>query len=290
MFLVAEMLSMLTIRPLRAATPGYPRAMTPPSADRESAFKHFAPLVAGIPESDLELWHYDAEILRVNTQRSLDALEPFLQATAKKMGHINVAEIRELPRLGLALAFADARVFIAASAQEIKTTQARQRPKRKLAMAQLVILNEMGLIKDPSKVEAILPGRGPLDEARDGVACVAVFRDNAADVKGKHPFDDAWLAGLAADSNWLLEQLKVSGAKIDKQPKSADALVRDQLFTEIVRRYGQGKKVAVERWGWKSVDEHYPSLFARVVAAQAASAAAPVAPAVGAAPVVKPDP
>ncbi len=65
--------------------------MTPPSADRESAFKHFAPLVAGIPESDLELWHYDAEILRVNTQRSLDALEPFLQATAKKMGHKKVA-------------------------------------------------------------------------------------------------------------------------------------------------------------------------------------------------------
>ena len=122
-----------------------------PSADRESAFNHFAPLVAGIPESDLEPWHYDAEILRVNTQRSLDALEPFLQTTAKKMGHINVAEIRELPRLGPALAFADARVFVAASAQEIKTTQARQRPKRNLAIAQLVILNEMGLIKDPSK-------------------------------------------------------------------------------------------------------------------------------------------
>jgi len=263
--------------------------MTPPSADRESAFNHFAPLVAGIPESDLELWHYDAEILRVNTQRTLDALEPFLQATAKKMGHINVAEIRELPRLGLALAFADARVFVAASAREIKTTQARQRPKRKLAIAQLVILNEMGLIKDPSKVEAILPGKGPVDEARDGVACVAVFRDNAAKVTGKHPFDDAWFAELAADSNWLLDQLKITGAKVDKQPKSPDALGRDQLFTEIVRRYGQGKKVAVERWGWKSVDEHYPSLFARVVAAPAA-AAAPAAPAASATPAVKPDP
>ena len=257
-----------------------------PSADRESAFNHFAPLVAGIPESDLEPWHYDAEILRVNAQRALDALDPILDATAQKMGNVNVDEIRDLPTIGLALAFADARVFLAASAQEIKITQARQRPKRKLAIAQLVILNEMGLIKDPAKVEAILPGKGPVDEARDGVACVSVFRANAAEVMGKHPFDDAWLAELAADSNWLLEQLQISGAKVDKQPKSADSLVRDQLFTEIVRRHGQGKKVAVERWGWKRVDEHYPSLFARVVTAPAAAAA----PAVVAAPAaVKPE-
>ena len=256
-----------------------------PSADRESAFNHFAPLVAGIRESDLEPWHYDAEILRVNTQRALDALEPILDATAKKMGHIEVHEIREMPEVGLALAFADARIFLAASAQEIKATQARQRPKRKLAIAQLVILNEMGLIKDPAKVAAILPGKGPVDEARDGVACVSVFRENAAEVAGKHPFDAAWLAGLAADSSWLLEQLKITGAKVDKLPKSADSLVRDQLFTEALRRYGQGKKVAVERWGWKRVDEHYPSLFAREAAAPAVAA-----PAVSAAPVAKPDP
>ena len=138
-------------------------------------------------------------------------------------------------------------------------------------------------------IVADLPGKGPVDEARDGVACVSVFRDNAASVAGKHPFDDAWLAELAADSNWLLEQLRISGAKVDKPAKSADSLVRDQLFTEIVRRYGQGKKVAVERWGWKRVDEHYPSLFAREVAAPGA-AAAPAAPIVAAGPAVKPDP
>ena len=256
-------------------------------ADRESAFKHFAPLVAAIPEDALEHWHYDAEVVRVNTQRCLDALEPILQATAKKMGHIDVAEIRELPRLGLALAFADARVFTLASALEIKTTQARQRPKRKLAILQLTVLNEMGLIKDRSTVEAILPGRGAIDEAQDGVACVAVFHENEAKIAGKHPFDEAWLAELAADSNWLLDQIKVSGAKTDKGPKSADSLVRDQLLAEIVRRYGQGKKVAVERWGWKHVDEHYPALFSREVAA-AATTAAPAAPATPG--VVKPDP
>lgn len=183
-----------------------------PTADRESAFKHFAPLVAGIPEDSLEPWHYDAEIVRVNTQRCLTALDPFLDATAQKMGNVDVAEIRELPELGLALAFADARVFLPASAQQIKAVQARQRPKRKLAILQLTVLSEMGLLVDPTKAEAILPGRGAIDEAQDGVAGVAVFHANAAKIAGKHPFDDVWLAGLAEDSNWLLEQLKVTGA------------------------------------------------------------------------------
>ena len=253
--------------------------MTQPlAADRESAFKHFAPIVAAIPEEALEHWHYDAEIVRVNTQRCLDALEPILQATAQTMGNIDIAEIRELPRMGLALAFADARVFTPASALEIKATQARQRPKRKLAILQLTVLNEMGLIKDSSKFEAILPGRGAVDEAQDGVACVAVFHENEAKFAGKHPFDEDWLAGLAADSNWLLDQIKVSGAKADKGPKSPDSLVRDQLLTEIVRRHGQGKKVAVERWGWKHVDEHYPALFSREIAAAAPAGGAPAAP------------
>ncbi len=257
-----------------------------PTADRESAFKHFAPLVATIPEDALEPWHYDAEIVRVNTQRCLDALEPILDATAQKMGNIDVAEIRALPQLGLALAFADARVFTAASAQEIKTYQARQRPKRKLAILQLTVLNELGLLHDPTKVEAILPGRGGVDEAQDGVACVALFNENESKITNKHPFDKTWLAELAEDSNWLLDQLKISGAKVDKKAKSPEALVRDQLCAEIVRRYGQGKKVAVERWGWKRVDEHYPALFSREVAAKAAAPA----PAVPPMPATKPTP
>jgi hypothetical protein len=76
-----------------------------------------------------------------------------------------------------------------------------------------------------------------------------------------------------------LKQLKVSGAKVDKRPKSPEALVRDQLCAEIVRRYGQGKKVAVERWGWKRVDEHYPALFSREARETSAAPAETAAPA-----------
>ena len=243
-------------------TPGTPFTTT----DREAAYQHFAPLVAAIPEADLDPWHYDAEIVRVNTTRSLAALEPHLAAQAPNLPSVDMNEIRELPALGLALAFADARVFTPASPMEIKAYQARQRPKRRLAITMLGILKEMKMLADPAKLDAIIPGRGPIDEAQDGVAAVAVFRDNAATVANKHPFDDEWLASLAGDSNWLLAQLKPTGAKLDKAGKSPEALVRDRLYAEIARRHGQAKKVAVEVWGWKLVDERFPALHAREIA------------------------
>ncbi|MEO7328480.1 MAG: hypothetical protein ABI193_07880 [Minicystis sp.] len=248
------------------------------TTDRETAFAHFSALVQATPPEVVEAWHYDAEILRVNADRCLEALRPHLPAIAKKMPYIDLDEVREIPSLALALAFADTRVFTPASAQQIKEAQLRQRPKRRLALAQLTILKDMNLIADTSKVDAIVPGRGAIDEAQDGVACVAVFGENAAKIAGKHPFDEAWLASLAEDSNWLLTQLKPKGAKMDKMGKSADALVRDQLYTELVRRYGQAKKVAVEIWGWKGVDAQFPALGSRESNRSDTGSEAPSAP------------
>lgn len=168
-----------------------------------------------------------------------------------------------------------------ASAGEVRySPSAGHGASRPETMLQLEVLAELGLLADRAKYDAIVPGRGAVDEAQDGVACVAVFRENAAALAGNHPFDDAWLDGLAADSNWLLNQLQISGAKTDKPARSPEALLRDRLFTEIVRRHGQGRKVAVEIWGWKEADKRYPSLFARETPAKkpAAPAAPPAAP------------
>ena len=248
------------------------------TTDREEAYRHFAPLVATIAEGAIEPWHHDAELVRVNVERAVHALGPHLDGAAAKLKHIDVDAVRELPALALALAFVDARIFTPASAQEIREAQLRQRPRRRLALMQLVVLREMGLLADGAKVDAIVPGRGGIDEAQDGVACVAVFRENAAKIAGKHPFDEAWLQALADDSNWLLAQLNPKGVKKSKAPRSAEALTRDQLFAEIVRRYGEAKKIAVEVWGWKNVDDHFPALLSREVTKPSAPAPARPAP------------
>jgi hypothetical protein len=237
------------------------------TADRHAACEHFAPLVAKIAEASLETWNKDAEIVCANVARGMAALAPHLDPMTKAMPHVDMAEVREIPALSLALAFAAARVFVPASANEIRDRQKTQRKMRRLAIDQLVILRDVepGLIADPSKVDAILPGTGPIDQANDGVQCVAQFRENAKRIAGKHPFSDAWLEQLAADSNWLLSQIRRAGAVVDPGDANPDALVRDRLYTELVRRWGQAKKIAVEVWGWKDVDANFPALGSRIV-------------------------
>ena len=249
--------------------------------DRHAAFEHFARRVATLPEASLEAWNKDAEIVRANVDRGMAALAPHLDAMTPAMPHVDMVEVREIPALALALAFAAARVFVPASAGEIRDRQKRQRKMRRLAIDQLVILRDVepGLLADPSKVDAILPGKGPIDEANDGVQCVAVFRENAKSVAGKHPFSAAWLDQLATDSNWLLTQVRRAGTVVDPGDTNPDALVRDRLYTELVRRWGQAKKVALEVWGWKDVDASFPALGSRIVVRGEADAEPAPAPA-----------
>jgi hypothetical protein len=256
--------------PARAKSAAKKKASAPfTTTNREAAFRHFAPRVAHIAEGALERWHHDAELLATNAARCEKALAPHLDALAKKMPHVDMNEIRELGALGLALAFADAHVVPTANEAQIQKVQVRQRPRRKLALMQLEILRDLGLLEKPEKVGALLDGRGAIDQANDGVNAVALFNENAARIEGKHPFTQEWLAQLKDDSNWLLQQLKRKGVKSDRPSdqkvveKDPAALVRDQIFTELVRRYGQAKKVAIEVWGWRQVDEFFPLLFER---------------------------
>ncbi|MBI4814867.1 MAG: hypothetical protein HY791_01335 [Deltaproteobacteria bacterium] len=142
-------------------------------------------------------------------------------------------------------AFAEDKVFTPASKKEIATVQGRQRPKRRLALLQLEIFAELGLVES-TEVDRIKSGRGALDEARDGVACVSIFRQQGTALANRHPFSDAWLQQLADDSNWLLTQLKPVSATQPSAEQSDEAEVRDQLYTELVRRYDEGRKVALE--------------------------------------------
>lgn len=253
--------------------------------DRADAFAHFAALVASVPDEAIDPWHYDAELVRANAARALGALEPHLTGFEKKLAHVDFDEVRELATLAGALAFVDSRVVPQASPQEIKKVQQRQRPKRKLALLQLEILRELELLAAPEQARAGESGRGPIYEARDGVAATAVFEQEASAIAGKHPFSADWLKELRDDSNWLLAQLRPKGAKTDAPEMSDDARARGQLWTELVRRHGEGKKIAVEVWGWKDVDTHYPSLLARETTRKAPTApAAPAAPAAPGAP------
>jgi hypothetical protein len=245
------------------------------STDPAAAFDHFAPLVSAIPQSDLEGWNADADIVRVNARRAVDALTPHWARVEQALPLVSVPKLKEIPSLALAVAFAAERVFKPASPHEIRAHQASLRPARRLALNQLDIFSELGLVS-ADRVRAIRADRGPVDEANDAVAIVALFREHAAAWTNKHPFSEAFLQRLADDGQWLLGQLVPKGATPEKAGPSADVVVRNRLWTELNRRYDDLFKAGVEIWGRRQVDAHLPTLLTRLVVK--ADASEPVAP------------
>ena len=227
------------------------------TTDAEAALQHFAPLVANIPDEQLDAWNADAEIVRVNARRAVEALAPHWGQVEQSLPAVSIPMLKEMVALALALSAAAARVFVAASPHEIRAHQSTLRPARRLALKQLEIFAELDLVP-ADRVRAIRENTGPVDEAQDAIAIVGIYRE-------LHPFDDAYLAKLAADGNWLLQQLVPKGATTGKTGPSAEALLRDRLWTELNRRYDELYKAAVVIWGRRKVDEHMPSLMTRQV-------------------------
>lgn len=234
------------------------------STDPAAAFDYFAPTVSNIPDAELEHWNGDADIVRVNARRAVEAVSPHWSRIEQALPAVSVPKLKEIPALALAMSFAAERVFKPASPQEIRAHQASLRPARRLALAQLDIFAELGLLA-VDKVRAIRADRGPVDEANDAVAIVALFRENAAAWTNKHPFQDAFLQRLTDDGQWLLGQLVPKGATPEKSGPSADAMVRNRLWTELNRRYDDLYKAGVEIWGRRHVEEFLPTLLTRVV-------------------------
>jgi hypothetical protein len=252
------------------------------SEDSEACFKHFAKLVAATPADALDPYNADPEIVRVNLVRALDAVRGHLDQIAKALPLVNIAELLELPSLALALGFGADKVFTPVSRQEIRARQATLRPARSQTLRYLEIVAELDIVP-ADRVQNIRAGKGALDEARDGVAEVAMFNEYESKLAGKHPFSEEYLAKLAEDGNWLIKALLPTGAKPGKAGANPDVLVRDQLWTEVLRRYDVLYQAGMVIWGRRQVDAHLPALQSRVVSAPKAepvvvTPAAPPAP------------
>lgn len=246
------------------------------SEDSEACFKHFSALVAATPADALDAYNADPEIVRVNVVRAVDAIRDHLAQIAKALPLVNVAELLELPSLSLALGFSADKVFTPASRQEIRAHQATLRPARSLALRYLEIAGELGIVP-ADQVQNIRTGKGSLDEARDGVALVSMFNTFAKALAGKHPFTTEMLTKLAEDGNWLIKALLPAGAKPGKAGANPDVVVRDQLWTEVLRRYDVLYQAGMVIWGRRKVDAHLPALQTRLTAPRAEPAVSPTA-------------
>jgi hypothetical protein len=176
-----------------------------------------------------------------------------------------IADVLELPALALAALFEAAKILKPASTGEIDERLAAIRPLREAGIKQLEVFAL--LKKIPADVPAkIRAGTGPLDTARDAVAIPGAFHDHAKDIDGQHPFTPAMLKKLGEDGDWLVKQLRPTGAKPDPAERDPASVARDQFWAIITARHEHLRQAGAVVFGMKNLDEHVPPLGARTVA------------------------
>lgn len=258
------------------------RAAAFSTGNQAEAFAHFRPMAEAVPKAGLVPSPGKLALVRSNITEALRVLSPELPAVAAAMVNPPLQEVLELPALALALSFAAARVPTRSySPGEIAAARSELAPLRDVTLTYLEVAAHpaVGLVP-AARVQAIRSGKGPVDNAQDGVAIAGLFAEFAPVLEGKHPFAPAQLQRLEEIGNMLVATLQPAGAvpAPAAEPNEA-AVLRDQFEALLVERYELLKLCAAVAFKPARAQALIPALRrAAVVPSGADGAPTPAAP------------
>ncbi len=232
------------------------------TTDAARAFTHFRVVAEAVALPAAYAPRRDVAILRHNVDRAMSVMSARLPAVARLLPAVDVVALAELPTLALAVVHAADRVPVAPpSTREIDAALAIVRPLRSLTLSYLEIAAALNLVP-AGRVCAIREGSGKLDEARDCVAIVALFRECATALANRHPFTDEQLATLATKGTWLVQHITPTNGFVTTAPLGkAERLDRDRLLRLLEERYDQLRVAGVVCFGLRDVDAKVPPLW-----------------------------
>ncbi|MFO0602950.1 MAG: hypothetical protein U0324_07235 [Polyangiales bacterium] len=259
-----------------------PEAATSAEGDADALLARFEPEARAVDARDVVAYKGNAARAVVNVQAGVAAVmaeaarfrepgAPSFDAAAAE-GTVAVAKAldfaaRRVGQVAVPVATKRADLKRAASLRKVMATGARA-----LATAGLL---------DAGEVKRMTAGRGPAHTARSCCDLAALFRRNAATIRGRHAVTDAQVDEAARLGSALVAQVIPRGAKVRAEavPAVAEAAeLRDRLAVVLGRRY-----LAVERaggWLWgRAVVDHVPALhsFERGKSSKGAKRVAPKA-------------
>lgn len=238
----------------------------PEVSGSEAHYRRFLSDARAIPEAEVRPSRIEPSLAHHNVLSAVESLLAEQARIAKELPALVMDEVRTLPELSLALAFATSQVDRETGASgEIAKKLTRMYEVRDVILASAVSLSAVGVLPQ-SEVKRIQKGRGAIDAAQDGVDLVALFRKHASAVRGKTPITADMLKEAADLGTELLLALKPKKAKKDWTPKGAlkEAIdVRDRMATLLVRRFDRARRAGIWLWGEADVDDRVPLLQAR---------------------------
>jgi hypothetical protein len=246
----------------------------------QRAYDAFLPAALAIPAAAVRPFRYDGSLAYHNVARGLAAVLPHEATLRAELPRTDVAALRALPDLALAVVFAADQVdrggahSDGSTARLLKTAFA----SRSLLLDVATALAAKALIPRRA-VEKIREGRGNIDAATDCVALNALFIRHAAAIKGRHPLARSDVVEAGDVGNALLKILQPKRART--RATSADvaraADHRDRLWTLLVQRF-EGphglERAAMHLWG-RDAAQHVAPLLSFTPTPRAKAAAKP---------------
>ncbi|WP_437603668.1 hypothetical protein WMF28_18985 [Sorangium sp. So ce590] len=250
-----------------------PTAAPTATTTYHACYKRYAPLAEALPDGEIEVCRADVRIAFANVKRGVQAACADPARIRRALPELPLDDVLALPDLGRALIFAATRVTAKpASTGDIEAKLAIVIELREPMLTLAETLAKRALL--PKDVVAeIRAGSGKYDLASDGMALAHLYAEHAGALRGKHPFTQEELDKLREASEWLLDTLTPDGARrpVARQRSEAEKM-RDRLWTLLVRRYADLRKIAYYFHG-EAFDEVTPKLQSRLSRSAAADEA-----------------
>ncbi|WP_437616656.1 hypothetical protein WMF20_22295 [Sorangium sp. So ce834] len=241
-----------------------PTATPTAHATYHACYQRFAPLAADLPERDVEVCRADVRIAFANVKRGVQAACADLARIRRALPELPLDDVLALPDLGRALIFAATRITAKpASSREIDAKLKIVIELREPMLTLAETLAKRGLLPKDLVAE-IRAGSGKYDLASDGMALAHLYAEHAGALRGKHPFTQEELDQLREASEWLLDTLTPEGARRPAAKQRGEAeKMRDRLWTLLVRRYADVRKIAYYFHG-DAFEDVTPKLLSRL--------------------------
>ena len=233
-----------------------------PSIDFKDEYEEYLALAAELPADEILVCRANTEVMAANIRQGIRSVDQpaIVERIRAELPTVDLDLLMDLPRLGDTVAHAARQAVPVSQPTGLLAVAKKANRVRHVLFAQLDALVAAKLVTR-EEYEPLRKGKGMVDLANDLIDAAAIFARHRARLEGKLAIEPE----LIAEGRELGEYLRKSvvpksAGRLKAGKKSASAERRDRLWTLLVRRYQELRRVAY--WIWlDEADRYVPPLM-----------------------------
>lgn len=233
------------------------------SVDFKAEFGQYLQKASLIPKSEVVICRTNTDRMGANIRIGVTSIssEEIIERIRRELPTVVIEELIDLTRLGETVAHAARVVSPPARSVEISAAVTRGGSIRRSLFSQIQVLVDAGIIKG-EEFEPMHKGKGIMALANDLIDAAALFKRHETEIAGKVAVKPELIAEGRELGVYLRKHVApASSVKNQSVDKSTAAETRDLLWTLLVRRHQELRRVAA--WLWlDEADKHVPPLRA----------------------------